>query len=199
MNTKDTTITNQEFEKILDDKVLPHIRKVLLEKNKKYKGASFEGGIHAIIGNYYRSRDKSNRYKYLIESFIENGKWDDPFGESIFDTVRDQAGYAIIGLTILTLLDIGPLVETNDELWAKHQNFTTNHEEDYEIEINKPVDQIQQLKNAFENIFLSNEDRPEIFSTIIWKTLLEFLKKNASKDYLQIVEDNLFLREEFEK
>jgi hypothetical protein len=212
MNTKDTNITNEEFRRLLDEKILPHIRNILLEKNKKYKGASFEGGIYALIGNRFRQQDKMNRYKYLIDSYIENGKWDDPFGESIFDTVRDQAGYAIIGLTILTLLDIGPLVETNDELWSKFEKMKKETEEigiqpsepwSHPVQkdnsnLTKPLDQVQQLKNAIENVFLSNMDRPEVFASIVWKSIVEELKAVAPKNYLQEVSDILFLREDID-
>ncbi len=82
-------------------------KNVLLEKNDKYKGSAFEGGSYALIGNMFRQNDKMLRLKYLIEYLIETGDLPDAFGESIRDTMADQAGYAILGVAICDKLGIG--------------------------------------------------------------------------------------------
>ena len=99
----DTKITNEEFEDKIDE-IFGYMKKVLLEKNKSYGSASFEGGKMALIGNMFRQKDKMNRYWNLMDQYINGGTMDAPFGESVWDTVCDIFGYSTIGLTILTLL-----------------------------------------------------------------------------------------------
>ncbi len=99
----DTKITNEEFEKKIDE-IFSYMKTKLLEKNKVYGSASFEGGMMAVIGNAFRMRDKSNRQMYLIRKLIEENSKEIPFGESLWDTICDEFGYATIGLTLLVLL-----------------------------------------------------------------------------------------------
>ncbi len=100
----DTKISNEEFEKCIDQ-IFTYMKEKLLKKNKAYGSASFEGGRMAVIGNAFRQRDKSNRQMYLIKTLIEEGKSDKPFGESLWDTICDQFGYATIGLSLLMILE----------------------------------------------------------------------------------------------
>ncbi len=101
---KETKITNEEFEKRIDQ-IFSYMKAKLLEKNKVYGSASFEGGMMAVIGNAFRMRDKSNRQMYLIRKLIEENSKEIPFGESLWDTICDEFGYATIGLTLLILLE----------------------------------------------------------------------------------------------
>lgn len=99
----DTKISNEEFEKYID-KIFAYMKEKLLEKNRVYGSASFEGGRMAVIGNAFRQRDKSNRQMHLIKTLVEEGKSEKPFGESLWDTICDQFGYSVIGLTLLAIL-----------------------------------------------------------------------------------------------
>lgn len=111
----DTKVSQQELSEFLDEawediqlrlpEMWEDLKKTLLEKNEKYKGASFEGGAYALIGNMFRQQDKMNRYRYLIETAIEEGEVPEAFGESIYDTIQDQAGYALIGLALCKKLE----------------------------------------------------------------------------------------------
>lgn len=100
----DTKISNEEFEKYID-KIFSYMKAKLLEKNRVYGSASFEGGKMAVIGNAFRQRDKSNRQMHLIKTLIESGESEKPFGESLWDTICDQFGYSTIGLTLLAVLE----------------------------------------------------------------------------------------------
>lgn len=64
----------------------------LVDKNRDYQGASFDLGL---VGNVVHIWDKAKRYKNLVLDKHE------PNFESVEDTLRDIAGYAIIGLLIL--------------------------------------------------------------------------------------------------
>lgn len=99
----ETKISNEEFEEFIEE-IFAYMKQKLLEKNRVYGSASFEGGIMAVIGNAFRQRDKSNRQMHLIKALIETGTEDKPFDESLWDTVSDQFGYATIGLTLLAIL-----------------------------------------------------------------------------------------------
>jgi|SRR3990167_11355698 len=70
------------------------IKGFLTAKNQDYGGASFDLGV---IGNCVHIWDKAKRYKNLVIDKRE------PNFENIEDTLRDLAGYAIIGLIILEL------------------------------------------------------------------------------------------------
>lgn len=99
----DTKISDEQFEAYID-KIFTYMKEKLLEKNRVYGSASFEGGKMAVIGNAFRQRDKSNRQMHLIKTLIESGASEEPFGESLWDTICDQFGYATIGLTLLAIL-----------------------------------------------------------------------------------------------
>ena len=74
------------------EEITKQARDILLEKNRKYGGASFDLGLN---GNMVHLWDKVRRYKTLVEN-KEN-----PHDESLQDTLFDIIGYAIIGLHIL--------------------------------------------------------------------------------------------------
>jgi hypothetical protein len=97
-------ITTEEFEKYIDE-IFSEMKKILIEKNRSYGSASFEGDNLAILGNYFRLTDKINRYKKLMQNYISSGALGSEIGETVQDTVRDIFGYATIGLTILELMN----------------------------------------------------------------------------------------------
>jgi hypothetical protein len=98
------TISTEEFEKFIDE-IFDEMKKILIEKNKSYGSASFEGENLAILGNYFRLSDKINRYRKLMQNYISSGAIGSEIGETVQDTVRDIFGYATIGLTILKLMN----------------------------------------------------------------------------------------------
>lgn len=136
-------MTNEEFSNKLDQ-IFAYMKNILVEKNKSYGGASFQGeGIMPILGNMFRQKDKMNRYEHLVSKIV-NEKVDysnsevNPFGESIWDTVCDMFGYACIGLCILDEKGMGKLSKNEkdinqlqlDYLLSKIPNFSvTNTEE----------------------------------------------------------------------
>ena len=63
----------------------------LISKNRDYKSASFDLGLK---GNVVHIWDKAKRYKNIV---LDNHK---PNNEKVEDTIRDIAGYAILGLII---------------------------------------------------------------------------------------------------
>ena len=106
MKDVDTNITQEELEEYLD-KIFVYMKDLLLKKNRSYRGASFQGGKMALIGNSVRLQDKENRYLHLIENMIDTGEVRKEFGESIIDTQRDIFGYACIGMIIANKLGLG--------------------------------------------------------------------------------------------
>ena len=143
-------MTNEEFEKKLD-MICSYMKEILIQKNKSYGGASFEGeGIMPILGNMFRLRDKMNRYENLMTKLVEKGGNADriredkdlqPFGESLWDTICDIFGYASIGLCILDEKGFGKIpASTEDvrkeefEYWyekAKDKKNPTRYEDPY--------------------------------------------------------------------
>lgn len=92
-------MTQEEFVYGLDG-ICDYMKKILVEKNKSYGSASFDGTPEfAITGNYHRQFDKICRYKNLISKMIE-GNAPEAVGESLWDTLCDIWGYATIGLLI---------------------------------------------------------------------------------------------------
>lgn len=117
-------MTTEEFSVKLDQ-IFFLMKKILVEKNQSYGGASFQGeGIMPILGNMFRMKDKANRYENLLTKLVEKGGNTDsikndkdlqPFGESIWDTLCDIFGYSCIGLCILDEKGMGKLPEENIE------------------------------------------------------------------------------------
>lgn len=122
-------MTTEEFSVKLDQ-IFSYMKKILVEKNRSYGGASFQGeGVMPILGNMFRQKDKMNRYENLVSKFVNdkidpNSSEANPFGESIWDTVCDIFGYSCIGLCILDEKGMGKLPQENIEdlevdYWAK--------------------------------------------------------------------------------
>lgn len=114
-------MNNEEFKKKLQE-VMSYMEDILVKKNASYGSASFQGeGIMPLLGNMFRLRDKMNRYENLMTKCV-NTKVDfssseqNPFGESVWDTVCDMWGYASIGLIILDSLGMGKLPKESEDL-----------------------------------------------------------------------------------
>lgn len=187
-------ITPEEFFDFIQgmsDEILPF----LYEKNKKYKGASFQNGIRALIGNMFRQEDKNLRFKHLVFDWIDRGAnssdFDEPFGESIWDTIRDQLGYAYIGLTICSLYGIGPykfheIVDKKNGGTLPHSRKAVEYRESGYADI----------RSAIESLYLSTQKDPEKFSKALWLEVISFLKGIGDQKFLDEVSDILFLRED---
>ena len=113
-------MTTEEFSRKLDQ-IFSYMKDILVEKNRSYGGASFQGeGLMPVLGNVFRQKDKMNRYEHLVSKLV-NEKIDytsteaNPFGESIWDTVCDIFGYACIGLCILDERGMGKLPDASAE------------------------------------------------------------------------------------
>lgn len=76
--------------------ITEEITKMLLKKNQDYGSASFDLGLN---GNMVHLWDKVKRYRTLVETRLKDNA--QPNFESIEDTLKDIAGYAIIGMLIL--------------------------------------------------------------------------------------------------
>ena len=74
-------------------KVYSYIKEVLEHKNKDYGNSALKNG--GLVGNYVRMSDKISRIENLQ-------KKENPNFESLQDTWLDLAGYAILGLVILS-------------------------------------------------------------------------------------------------
>jgi len=178
-----------DFIQGVSDEILPF----LYEKNKKYKGASFQNGIRALIGNCYRQEDKMLRFKHLIFDWIDKGatgsEFDEPFGESVWDTIRDQLGYAYIGLTICALYGIGPYtfhgVIDKKNGTPPHSREAVKHREEH-----------PDIRASIESLYLSTRHDPERFSKAIWLEIVSYLKHVGDQKFLDEVSDILFLRED---
>lgn len=72
-------------------KVTNELCEFLIKKNQDYASASFDLGL---VGNCVHIWDKSKRYKNIV---IDK---QNPNFEKVEDTLRDLAGYAILGLII---------------------------------------------------------------------------------------------------
>jgi len=75
------------------DEIFKNVGEILKKKNADYGGASFDLGLN---GNMVHIWDKAHRYRSLVEKRKE-----EPYFESIEDTLKDLIGYAVIGLHIL--------------------------------------------------------------------------------------------------
>ena len=144
-------MTTEEFGNKLDQ-IFSYMKEILVEKNRSYGGASFQGeGLMPVLGNVFRQKDKMSRYENLVSKLV-NEKIDytssevNPFGESIWDTVCDIFGYACIGLCILDERGMGKLPDTSAEDIRKE-------ELDYWIKVasEKTKEAVEGLKNPHED------------------------------------------------
>lgn len=125
-------ITPEQFKSFITAYLNDYFIPFLYEKNKKYKGASFQDGLMALVGNVFRQSDKMERYKSIVFDWInskDKGDMDSPFGESVFDTISDQLGYALIGITICAMNRIGPI---------SFEEFCENGEKEISTEFDHP-------------------------------------------------------------
>lgn len=89
------------------EKIYDEMAGLLESKNASYGGSVFKGeGLIPVVGNMIRLGDKMRRYENLVSKFVNDkilyaSSEANPFGESIYDTVRDILGYATLGLMIL--------------------------------------------------------------------------------------------------
>lgn len=150
-------MTTEEFSNKLDQ-IFAYMKEILVEKNRSYGGASFQGeGLMPVLGNYFRQLDKVNRYGNLVSKLV-NDKVDytsseaNPFGESVWDTVCDIFGYACIGLCILEEKGMGKLLSTSAE-------DVREEELDYWIKVAS-----EKTKEAVEGPILHGNDAPSITS-----------------------------------
>lgn len=112
----DTQVTPDELRDFLDrfeedlERRLPELweefKEMLIQKNIRYGSSAFDGGSYALVGNMIRQSDKMKRYQHLVEHMIEEGEFPESFGESVFDTIQDQAGYALIGMVLCEKLGV---------------------------------------------------------------------------------------------
>ena len=71
------------------------LKEILEKKNADYGNSALKNG--GLVGNYVRIMDKVSRIESLRQSSVSNF-------ESLQDTWLDLAGYAVIGLVILSAL-----------------------------------------------------------------------------------------------
>jgi hypothetical protein len=120
----------ESLEKVFEerlDKILGQVRSVLIKKNRSYGSSSFVDGKYSLIGNYFRQADKINRHRHITFKMIDEGTDAAPFGETIFETLRDEAGYALIGMIICDLMGLAPVDD--------HEDYTTS------VESSEPADE----------------------------------------------------------
>lgn len=72
-----------------------YLKEILEKKNTDYGNSALKNG--GLVGNYVRIMDKVSRIESLQQSSVSNF-------ESLQDTWLDLAGYAVIGLVILSVL-----------------------------------------------------------------------------------------------
>lgn len=205
------------YEEILD-KMISNIRSVLIKKNETYNFASFKSGRHSIIANMYRQLDKMNRFQFIIEKAVDEGfdnvEFDSPFGESLFDTTRDMAGYSLIGMMISYLMNLAPDIEHEDYslnesvpnektdpdldlhegYYKLHQSYSAQSDGRRTVTVDQ-YNAESDLDSAIENLYLSYQDSPEDFSKALWLSVTRKLKKIDEK-FLHEVAEILFLRDD---
>ena len=189
VKTETPEISPEEFKEFITNLMNKEIIPFLYEKNKKYKGASFQNGVLALVGNLFRQEDKLLRYKHLVFTWLETGmnEFDEPFGESIWDTIRDQLGYALIAMTIASLYDIGPYKfkdfsqpMSQDEVWKKvlQNSMERSSSGPFGYEEEEDEEELLGLKEVnlsinVEEFFLENMDSPQLFVSNLKRALLE--------------------------
>lgn len=185
-------IRHKEFVEMIPE-VLEDLKQVLVKKNFMYGNSSMSLGLE---GNFVHVWDKASRYRRLLQ-LRARGEMDKASFEGLADTVKDIAGYGVLGI-LMTQHELSHL-KMSDDIKAQVKNLvddirTGKLDQSKDLAPNLLTEK-EQLEVVLEKIFLSNMDRPEIFATMIWTTILETLKRVAPSDFIDSVKEILFLRE----
>jgi hypothetical protein len=201
-------ISPEEYRKFITSLLNNHLIPFYYEKNKQYGGASLDGGRMALVGNMVRQTDKMKRYQKLIETWLGSGLNSDPpeaLGESIYDTISDQLGYALLGLTIcareglspITLENVGCVPADGREVFSHEFTDGMAHPFGYEkatteVEPKEPEVDPNLILDC-EDIYLGNMDNQELMASIMADRLFSIFKilfydkKSAKKMLTKLV------------
>jgi len=184
-------LTPEEFRLFISNLMNYKMIPFLYEKNKKYGGSSLEGGKSALVGNMFRQKDKFQRLENLVNGWMKNGldtEIDAPFGESIYDTISDQLGYALLGMTVCAREGLAPftveeMLELEERLTAKVEFVETPVESPTYTHGYQP-----ELDLDFEGECMSNLGQPDMIASSIFIKIIGAIAMTGSNQK-KILED----------